>query len=73
MAATAGRLRTDDASPPAVAAPRSKPTGPASSWSTVAHHVARAVATIPLGDVEAAAAGAGAFALWALALSLLVA
>jgi hypothetical protein len=35
--------------------------------------VARLAARVPLRDVEAAAAGAGAFALWALALSLLVA
>jgi len=42
-------------------------------WSIATQHVARAAARIPLRDVEAAAAGAGAFALWALALSLLVA
>jgi hypothetical protein len=35
--------------------------------------VARAAAKIPLRDVEAAVTGVGAFALWALALSLLVA
>jgi hypothetical protein len=39
----------------------------------VAQHLARAAARIPLRDVEAAVAGAGAFALWALVLSLLVA
>jgi hypothetical protein len=33
--------------------------------------VTRAIATIPFGDVSAAAACAGAVALWALALSLL--
>jgi hypothetical protein len=39
----------------------------------VAQHLARAAARIPLRDVEAAVTGAGAVALWALALSLLVA
>jgi hypothetical protein len=37
----------------------------------VAQHVTRAATAIPLCDVSAAVAGAGAFALWALALSLL--
>jgi hypothetical protein len=37
----------------------------------VARRLARAVEAFPFRDVSAAAAGAGAFALWALALSLL--
>jgi hypothetical protein len=34
--------------------------------------VARVIAAVPFRDVSAAIAGAGAFALWALVLSLLV-
>jgi hypothetical protein len=37
----------------------------------VAQQVARALGALPLRDMTAAVAGAGAFALWVLALSLL--
>jgi hypothetical protein len=40
-------------------------------WPNVTQQVTRAIETIPFGDVSAAAACAGAVALWALALSLL--
>jgi hypothetical protein len=40
-------------------------------WPHAAQQVTRAIAAIPFGDVSAAAACAGAVALWALALSLL--
>jgi hypothetical protein len=50
-----------------------RPSSGSFFWPIATQHVARLAARIPLRDVEAAAAGAGAFALWALALSLLVA
>lgn len=40
-------------------------------WPNVTQQVTRAMERIPFGDVSAAAACAGAVALWALALSLL--
>jgi hypothetical protein len=40
-------------------------------WPNVTQQVTRAIETIPFDDMSAAAAGAGAVALWALALSLL--
>jgi hypothetical protein len=52
------------------------PAGPAQPsffWPAATQHVTRILAAIPLRDVSAAVAGAGAFALWALALSLLAA
>jgi hypothetical protein len=69
---SARQLELGGALAAAVGAPRARPVPPAFFWRSVAQHVARAAAKIPLRDVEAAVAGAGAFALWALALSLLV-
>jgi hypothetical protein len=58
----------DGASSPASTSRR---TGPSFFWSTAAQQVARAAWAFPFRDVSAAVAGAGAFALWALVLSLL--
>jgi hypothetical protein len=69
---SASQLELEVVPMPSVAT-RVRPAPPPFFWSRVAQHLARAAARIPLRDVEAAVAGAGAVALWALALSLLVA
>ena len=53
------------------ASTRSSPVGPPFFWPAWAQQVASAARAFPFRDVSAAVAGAGAFALWALALSLL--
>ena len=59
--------RASDSAPPLV-----KPAPPSFFWPIATQQVTRALRAIPYRDVSAAAACAGAFALWALALSLLV-
>jgi hypothetical protein len=66
----AGRRRIErasDSTPPLV-----RPGPPSFFWPIVTQQVTRVLRAIPYRDVSAAAACAGAFALWALALSLLV-
>jgi hypothetical protein len=58
--------RASEAASTATRAPRSF------FWPIATQQVARTLEAIPFRDVSAAAACAGAFALWALALSLLV-
>ena len=63
-----GRGRVNSASDSASLAVRARRSF---FWPDVTQQVTRAIETIPFGDVSAAAACAGAVALWALALSLL--
>ena len=63
-----GRGRVDSASEAASLTVRSQRSF---FWPNVTQQVTRAMETIPFRDVSAAAACAGAVALWALALSLL--
>jgi hypothetical protein len=63
-----GRGRVDSASETGALSARARRSF---FWPNVTQQVARAKETIPFRDVSAAAACAGAVALWALALSLL--
>jgi hypothetical protein len=62
----AGGTTASEAASTATRAPRSF------FWPIATQQVTRTLQAIPFRDVSAAAACAGAFALWALALSLLV-
>jgi threonine dehydrogenase-like Zn-dependent dehydrogenase len=67
----ASRPRVDAPAGLPVASTRIRSAGRAFFWSAVTQQVARATRAFPFHDVSAAVAGAGAFALWALALALL--
>jgi len=67
-------VRLDDASAIGSVSTGARPPVPvAFFWPVVTQQMTRVAEVFPLRDVGAAVAGAGAFALWALALSLIAA